>query len=155
MAGIACGRHRLEFAVRASFVAGIAVDRSVSTRQREPIVVLLHVLNGDLPSPHRMALFAVRAQLALVNIGMAILAPLTNIAENHLHVTRGAGDGSVHATQGIARLVVIEFRNGANWLPVARGVAVLARNSQISVRTVRAFGRLRSRASRERGKRKH
>ena len=154
MAGVACGRHRLEFAVRATFVAGIAVDRSVGTRQRKPIVVLLHVLSGDLPSPHRMALLAVRAQLALVNIGMAILTPLSNIRKNHLHVTRGAGDGSVHATQGITRLIVIEFRNRANWLPVARSVAVLAGNSQISVRTVRAPGRLRSRASRECGKRK-
>ena len=153
MAREARGRHRLEFAIGAAFVAGIAVNGSVGAGQREPIIVLLHVLDRDLPSPYRVALFAVRAQLALVNVGVTILAALTDIRENHFHVTRGASHGSVHATQRIARLIMIEFRNSADWLPATRGVAVLAGNSQVSVGTMSAVGSLCSRASREQGKR--
>ena len=74
VAGGACGRHRLECAGGAVFVASIAVDGSVGAGQREAIVVLLNVFNRDLPSPHGVALLAVGAQLPLVNIGMAILA---------------------------------------------------------------------------------
>ena len=155
VARIARGRHRLEFAVRASFVAGVAVDRGVGTRQREPVVVLLNIFNRDLPSPHRVALFAARAQLAPVNIGMAVLAALTNIRENHLHVTRGTGDGSVHATQRIAGLAMVELGNGADRPPAIRRVAVLAGNSQVSVRTVADFSDLRTHRSHESGKRKY
>ena len=153
MAGVARRRDGLELAVRVSFVAGIAVDRSVGTRQREPVVVLLNILNRDLPSPHRVALFAVGAQLAPVNIGMAVLTALTNTGENHLHVACGAGDGSVHATQRISRLVMVELGNGANRPPAIRGVAVLARDSQAAVRTVAPFSNLRTHSYLESGKR--
>ena len=74
VAGVARGRHRLEAAVGATLVAGLAVDGSVGAGQREAIVVLLNVLDPDLPSPHGVALLAVGPQLPLVNVGMAILA---------------------------------------------------------------------------------
>ena len=135
-------------------MAGIAVYGSVGARQWEPIVVLLHILNCDLPSSNGVALLAIGAQLALVDVGMAVLAALTNIRENHLHVTGGAGHRSVHATQGITGLIVIELGNGPDRLPPIGGMAVLAGKSQIAMRTVRAFGGLRLRASRECGNRK-
>ena len=40
----------------------------------------------------------------------------------------------MHAAQGVAGLVVIEFRNGADWFPTQCGMAVLAGNVQIAVR---------------------
>ena len=61
VAGVARRRHDLELAVGAVLVAGIAVDDRVSTGQREAVVVLLYVLNGDRPSADGMALFAIRA----------------------------------------------------------------------------------------------
>ena len=61
MARVACRRHDLELAVGAVLVAGIAVDRSVGTRQREAVVVLLNVFSSDRPSADGMALFAIRA----------------------------------------------------------------------------------------------
>jgi len=61
VARVALGRHRLEFAIRHSLVAGIAVDGGVRSGQRETIIVLLNLLHRDLPSPNRVALFAVRA----------------------------------------------------------------------------------------------
>ena len=154
VAGVARRRHDLELAVGAALVAGITVDRGVGTGQREAIVVLLHIFNSDSPSANRVALLAIRAQLTLVNVGMAILAALTDIGENHLHVTLGASHGRVHAAERIARLIVIELGNGADRLPAIRSVAILARYGQIAVRAARAFGGLRVRAYRESGKHK-
>ena len=155
VAGEAGRGHRLKLAVGAALVAGITVDGCVGAGQRETIVVLLHIFNRDGPSADGVALLAIRAQLTLVNIGMAVLAALTDVGENHLHVTLDASDAGVHAAQRIARLVVVELRNGADRLPAIRGVAVLAWDGQIAVWTMRAFGGLRASASRERGKREH
>jgi len=154
VAGVALRRHCLELAVGATLVAGIAVDRCVAAGQREAIIVLLNVFNGDRPPADRVALLAIRAQLALVNVGVAVLAALTDVGENHLDVTLRASDGHVHAAQRIAGLVVVELGNGADRLPAIRGMAVLARDGQIAMWTMRAFGGLRSSAFRESGKRK-
>ena len=53
----------------------------------------------------------------------------------------------MQAAQRVARLVVIEFGNRADRLPRAGGMAVLAGNIKIPVRTVRTC-RLRLRVSR-------
>jgi hypothetical protein len=106
--------------------------------QRKPVVVLLNVFDRDLPSADGVALLAVGAQLALMNVGVAILAALSDIAENHFDVTLRAGHGSVHAAQGVACPIVIKFGNSADRLPSAGGMAVLTRHVQTPVRTVRA-----------------
>jgi len=154
VAGVACRRHRLKLAVGAAFVAGIAVDRCVGTGQREAIVVLLHIFNSHSPSADGVALLAIRPQLTLVNVGVAVLAALADVGENHLHVTLSASHGRVHAAQRIARLVVIELRNRADRLPATGSVAVLARYGKIAVRAARAFGGLRLRAYKKSGKHK-
>ena len=107
--------------------------------------MLFHLSNRDLPSTHGMALFAIRAQLPPVNVGVTILAALPHVAEDHLHVALGASHRSVHPAQRISGLVVIEFRQCPDGSPSIRGVAVLAGDGEISVRTVRAFLGLRSR----------
>jgi hypothetical protein len=135
-------------------MAGIAVDRSVSAGKRESVVMLLHILDRHLPSAHRVALLAIRSQLTPVNICVAVLAALADVGENHLHVTAGAGHGSVHSAQRVTSPVVIEFRDGADWLPATRRMAVLAGKRQIAVRTMRAFRGLCSRVSRKNGNRK-
>ncbi len=136
MARIAVGRHGLELAVRRTLVAGIAVDRGVSAGQGKAVVVLLHLLNRDCPAANRMALIAIRAQLPLMNVGVAVLAAQAHVCEYRFYVTLDAGHGLVHAAQRIPCLVVIEFGNGADRLPGTGRVAVLARNIQIAVRTV-------------------
>ena len=106
--------------------------------QRKAIVVLLHFPNGNLPSANAMALFAVCSQLALVDVGVAILAALSNAGKYRPDVTLGAGDRLMHSPQRIFGLIVVEFRNGADRPPRISGVAVLARYAQVSVWTVRA-----------------
>ena len=102
-----------------------------------------------------MALFAVGAHLALVDVGVTGRALCSDVCENRLGVALGTCHAFVHAAQRIARLVVVELRNCPDWLPAIRRVAVLARHGQIAVWTTRAFGGLRPSASRERGKREH
>jgi len=137
MTRVALGRQRLELAGGAALVARVAVDRRVRAGQRKPIVMLFDLLNGDLPSPNSVALFAVSAKLPLVDVGVAILAALSNVAEHHLDVTLSTGNGSVHAPQGVLCTAVIEFGNGANRFPCACRVAVLARNIETPMWTVR------------------
>ena len=69
---------------------------------------------------------------------MAILTALSNIGEYEPDVTSGARNGRVHAAQRIFRLVVIEFRNGADRSPRICRVAVLASQVQIAVWTMRS-----------------
>ena len=138
VAGIALRGHRLEFAGSPSLVAGIAVHRSVRSSQRKAIVMLLYLPNRDLPTPDRVALLAVRSQLTLVNVGVTILATLSHTRENRPDVTFSAVHGLVHAAQRVFGLVVIEFWSAADWFPRGRCVAVLARNAQAAVWTMRS-----------------
>ena len=140
--------HRLKLAVGGILMAGLTINRRVRPSQRETIIVLLNLLDRNRPAAHRMALLAIRAQLPLVNVGMAVLAALPNICEYELDVALHASDGLVHAAQRISRLIVIELRHGADGPPRISGVAVLARHIQIAMRTVRTCG-LRSRLLRK------
>ena len=124
--GVAIRRHRLEAADGAPLVACIAIHSRVCARQRKTIVVLLQLLNRNLPSANGMALLAISSQLALVDVGMAVLTALSNIGKNRPDVTLSAADAGVHAPQGIFGLVVFEFRNGADGSPGIGSVAVLA-----------------------------
>ena len=78
VAGVARRRHGLEFAGGSVLMTGVAVHGGVRTRQREAVVVLVDILNGDLPSPDCMALLTVSSQLSPVNISVAVLATLTD-----------------------------------------------------------------------------
>lgn len=129
VAGIALRGHRLELAGGPSLVAEIAVHRSVRPSQGKAVVMLLHLPDGDLPSTDRVTLLAIRSQLSLVNVGVAILANVSNVGENRPDVTLSAAHRLVHAAQRIFRQVVIEFRNSADWFPCVRRVAVLTRNA--------------------------
>ena len=128
MARIAHCGHGLELAVGRILVAGIAIDGGVSAGQRETIVVLLNILNRYSPSAHAMALLAICAQLAFVNIGVAVLAMCAYVAEHRLHMALRTRDILVKTAQRVTRLVVIEFGNGANRLPALSGVTVLTGN---------------------------
>ena len=137
VAGIALRRHRLKLAVGRALMAGIAVDCGVRSGQREPVIVLLDLLNRNLPAAHRVALLAIRSQLPLMNVCVAVLTSLSDVGEHGLHVTLDAGHRLVHAAQWVSCLIVIEFWNRTDRFPSSSCMAVLTRNVQISVRTVR------------------
>ena len=97
VARVALRRQTNELPAGGSLVTTIAVQSRVRAKQRESVVVLLHLLNRDLPSAHSVALFAVRAHLPLVNVGMAVLAGFADAGKDRLHVALCAGDGSMHS----------------------------------------------------------
>lgn len=135
---VASGRESLELPHSRTLMTRVAIERRMCPHQREAVLVVLDLLYRDLPSLHRVALLAVGAELAFVNVGVAVGAPGGNIAEDQLGVARGARHFLVHAAQRISSLVVVKLRHAADRLPSAEGVAVLAWNVQRSVWTVRA-----------------
>ncbi len=132
-------------------MTGIAVHSGVRSGERKSIVVLLHLLDRNLPSTYGMALLAIRAELALMNVGVAVLATLPDTAEYGFHMTLRASHDLVHSAQRVLRLVVIELWDGADRFPGAGCVTVLAWNIQSTVRTMGTPGNLRMRSSRNSG----
>jgi len=57
------------------------------------------LLDGNAPAANGVALLAIRAQLALVDIRVAVLALAADIIEYHLHVASRAGHANVHSAQ--------------------------------------------------------
>jgi len=149
MAGIAHRGHGLKSAVGRVLVAGVTIDGRVSARQREAIVVLLNLLDRYPPSSDAVALLAVCAQLAFMNIGVAVLAAVAHVVEHRLYMALRAGHILVQAAQRVTGLVVIKLGNGANWLPALSGMTVLAGNIQIAMWAM-GFGRALVRPAHER-----
>jgi len=96
--------------------------------------VIFDLLGGQIPTLDGVALRAIRAHLATVNISVAISAVLANIGERRLNMTLHAVHFFVEAAQGIIRFVVIEFGNGADGAPARGSVAIFAGNIQGAVR---------------------
>jgi hypothetical protein len=107
------------------------------SRQRKPIVVVLDILVGDLPSAHCVTLLAIRTQLPLVNVSVAVLAPLSDVGKDRFHVALCASHRCVHPAQRIARLVVIELGYCPDGFPGIRGVTILTGYIEVAVRTMR------------------
>ena len=116
-------------------MALIAIQDGMRAEQRKSVEVLLDRLDRNLPAENGMALGAVLAELCAVNVSVAIRAVLSNVGENRLGVTTGAGYFFMHAAKRIARGVVIEFRNGANGGPACARVAIFTGDVQRTVRT--------------------
>ena len=81
--------------------------------------MLLDLLQGYLPSFDSVALLAVCAQFAPVNVSMTACACGAHVGEHRLGMTRSAAHSLMHPTQGITGLVVVEFRNIADRGPAA------------------------------------
>lgn len=105
------------------------------SQKRKAILVLLDFVQRNHPSLHGMTLLAIRAELALVDVGVAIRTLRSHIGKYRLGMTLGAGNALVQTAERKLGLVMIELRNAANRFPSSRGVAILARKVQIAVRT--------------------
>jgi len=135
VAAIAVRRHRAVLTQRPAFVASVTIHGRVRSHQGKPIVVLLDLLDLYLPSLDGMTLFAIGAEQALVDVGVAGRALGWCIGEDGFDVTLRTSHRLVHPPQGILGAIVIEFRYCPNWLPAKRRVAVLARHIQRAVGT--------------------
>jgi hypothetical protein len=122
---------------RRALVAIFALHRCVGAQQREAILVILDLLNGNLPPTDGVALRTVRAKPSAVNVRVAVRAIFPNIGEYRLDVTLCATHVFVHAAQRITCAAVIEFGNNSNGVPTVCNVTIFTRDCE---RTVRASG---------------
>ena len=134
MAGVTLDRQSLELSDCFALVAVCAIQPGVATDQRKAVIVLLHSLQDEVPSLHRVTVLAVCPHLAAVNIRVAVGAVRSHIGEHHFGVALRATDALVKAAQWILGLVVIKLGNGADRLPSDRRMTVLAGNGQVAVR---------------------
>ena len=87
------------------------------------------------PALHRVAVLALRAELALVEIRVTVRATRTGVGKNFRHVAKITGDILVHAAQLKSSFrVVTEFRLGTQWRPTRGGMAVLTRKRESPMR---------------------
>ncbi len=82
----ALGGHRLELTLRCALMARIAIYGCMGSGQRKTIIVLLDLLDRNLPSAHGVTLLAIRSELALVYVGMAVLTTLPHVRKDRLRV---------------------------------------------------------------------
>jgi hypothetical protein len=120
------GREPLELSRGGARVARFAVHGGVRADQRKAILVVANRRHGYLPSFDAMTRFAIRAELTTVNVRVAVRAFLSDVRKDQSAVALGALHFFVHASQRVARLVVVKFGDAADWLPTQGCVAVLA-----------------------------
>jgi hypothetical protein len=108
----------------------LALHRGVSAKKREAVLVILYLLNGNIPPTHGVALGAIGAEFSPVNISMTISTVFSGVRENRLHVALRALHFLVHASQRVVRVVMIELRMCPNGPPAACGMAVFAGNRE-------------------------
>lgn len=116
-------------------MTGIAHQRCVRADQREAIPVILQWPGVYAPAEHGVAALALCAELALVEICVAIRATGAGVGKDSRHVARITRDILVHAAKLKASLrVVIEFGLRPKGGPARSGVTILAGERQLPMR---------------------
>ena len=139
VAGLASRGEAVEDACSGLLVVIVALDSRMSAEEREAVLVVTHLLDGDVPSLHRMALCAVRTHLSPMDVRMAIGAILANVGKDRLDVAGHAFHLLVHASERISGLVMVKLGNWANGAPSGGRVTVFAGNIQRAMRIASGF----------------
>lgn len=132
-------RESVENSGRCLFVAVFALHRRMRSEQREAVLVILHLLDSNVPALNRVTLRAIRSHLPPMNILVAIGAILPHVFEDRLHMALLARHLLVQPTQWIVRFVVIEFRHRAYGAPAGRSMTVLTGYVERPVRILRSL----------------
>jgi len=115
-------------------MALIALHQGMRSDQRKAVLVVFDCVQRDVPSFYRVAVFAACAELAAMNIRMAIGALFADVPEDQTGVAGRAGDILMHSTEWVARTVMAELGKGADGIPTGGGMTVLAGDCQSTVR---------------------
>ena len=100
--------------------------------------MLIDAVNGNLPAVGVVAEFTLRAILAAMQIGVAVLALYRGVAEIKILVAIDTLHFRVPAMQGKLSFRMVEFEFGAQRLPALSGVTLLARDLElVAVRTMK------------------
>jgi hypothetical protein len=125
VARIALGREALELPGSGASVARFAVHSRMRADQRKAILVVANRRYGYLPALDGMTRFAIRAELAAVNVRVAVRAFLSDVRKDQLDVALGALHFLVHAPQWVTRFIVAKFGNTSDRFPAQGRMAVL------------------------------
>jgi hypothetical protein len=109
-------------------MARIARNGGVSPEKRKAILVIFDLLRGEIPSFDGMALRAIGAHLAAVNVSVAISAVFADVREDRFDVALNAFHLFVHAAERILGFGVVEFGDSADRAPSRGSVAIFARD---------------------------
>ena len=134
MARLTFRRESVENSGRCLFVAVFALHSRVRSEQREAVLVILHLLDSNVPTLNCVTLRAVRSHLPPMNVLVAIGTILPHVPENRLHMALHTRHLLVQSTQWIVRFVVIEFRHRADGAPAGCSVTVLTGYGERPVR---------------------
>jgi hypothetical protein len=118
-------------------VAGIAIRDCVRANERESILVLVDVMDGNLPTIAVVAQLAFRTVFASMQIGVAILALVGSICEFEIGMAVAACHSRVSSAKRKTGARMIEFDLSLDHLPIRGGVAGGARHIELPVWTLR------------------
>lgn len=90
--------------------------------------MLLELLVLDFPAFYRVTLLAIRAELAAVDVRVAIRASRAHVGKDKVGMAPFAVHLLVHPAQRVPCSVVVKLRNAADRFPARVGVAVFAGN---------------------------
>lgn len=114
-----------------------ALERGMGAEQRKPVLVSLDFPCVQIPAIHRVALLAICAELASVNIGVAVGAFRADVLKIQVGMALRACHSGVFPAKGIPGLIVVKFRDAADRFPAGGRVAVFARDCDGAVRVAR------------------
>lgn len=116
-------------------MATLTFSGCMRSYQRKPIHVPVNIPSDLIPAAYGMALLAVAAHLAPMNVCMAIGALFSHMGKNQIDMTAPAGEPRVHPLKGELCLAVIEIRGRPDRGPARHCMAVLALDFHASMRT--------------------
>ncbi len=134
MAVVAGCRESHELPNSSALVARGAFQRRVRADERKAVLMIFDIIDRHLPALDRVAVLAVGAELAHVNVSVTVSAVRTDIGKYQRCVAFRAAYLLMHSTQRILGLVVIEFGQRPDRLPACIGVTVLAVGDRGTVR---------------------
>lgn len=126
----------IELTHRAHLVARIAIDHRVRANQWETILMLVDVVDRDLPPIAVVAQLALRTILSSMQIGVTILALVRRICEVQVCMAIAACHGCMPAAQWKAGVRMVEVDLAWNYRPRLRRVTHVARHRQLAVWTL-------------------
>jgi hypothetical protein len=139
VAGDALRGEALKYTDRRALMARFALHSGMCAKKRKSVLVILHLLNGYVPSAYRVALCAVGSELPSMNICVAIRTILSYVREHRFCVALRALHFFVRPSQRIVCVVVIEFRMRTYRPPATCCVTIFTGNRERSVWTAGPF----------------
>ena len=117
-------------------VAGIAIRDCMRANQREAILVLVDVMDGNLPSIAVMAQLTFRTVFASMQIGVAVLALVGSIGEFEIVMAVAACHGGVTSAKRKAGARMVKLDLALDHLPIRSGVTRGAWHIELPVWTL-------------------